>query len=174
MESVLRDASARDGIQVIILRGGDFLDTVNSGNFFDFLAGKLDKGKLIYPGRTDIPHAWAFLPDMARAAVGLAEIRASLGDYEDVPFSGHTFTGESLRAALARCTGRDIRLTGFPWLMMKLLSPVWGLAREMPEMRYLWDVPHSLSGARLAQLLPEFEGTETQEMLRQVLKSSGE
>ena len=168
MERILREASAREGIQVIILRGGDFIDSEDSGNFIDFLTGKLAKGRFIYPGRTDIPHAWAYLPDMARAAVGLAEIRGTLGGFEDVPFAGHTFTGEELRAAFSEITGRKLALAGFPWLMMKLLSPVWGLAREMQEMRYLWDVPHSLNGARMQQLLPEFEGTGALEVLRKV------
>jgi len=164
MERVLRES----GVQVIILRGGDFLDTKDSGNFFDFLTSKLGKGKFIYPGRTDIAHAWAYLPDMARAAVGLAEMRGQLGQFEDVPFAGLTLTGEELRAALAQQTGRAVALKPFPWLMMKLLSPFWGLAKEMQEMRYLWDTAHSLNGARMQALLPNFEATDLQEVLRQV------
>lgn len=169
MERIMREASARDGVQVIILRGGDFIDSQPSENFIDFMTGKLAKGKFIYPGKANIPHAWAYLPDMARAAVGLAKIRGTLGGFEDVPFEGHTLTGEELRGALAKITGREVKLAGFPWLMMKLLSPLWGLAREMQEMRYLWDVPHSLNGARLSQLLPDFQPTGVQEVLRKVV-----
>jgi len=168
MERILRQASARDGVQVIILRGGDFIDRQASGNFIDFMLGKRGKGKLIYPGKADVPHAWAYLPDMARAAVGLAEMRSTLGGFEDVPFPGLTLTGEELRAALAGLTGREIRLTSFPWLMMKLLSPVWGLARELPEMRYLWDLPHSLSEERFTRLLPGFTATTLPDMLRKL------
>jgi len=166
MEAILRDS----GVQVVILRSGDFIDVNASGNFFDFMAAKLGKGAFIYPGRTDASHAWAFLPDMARAAVGLAEIRGSLGKFEDVPFAGHTLTGEEMRAALARVTGRAVAIKRFPWGMMRALSPFWGLAREMQEMRYLWDLPHSLSGQRLARLLPDFEMTAPDAMLRKVLK----
>ena len=168
MEQILRDS----GVQVILLRGGDFLDSKPSGNFIDFLTSKLAKGKLIYPGRADVAHAWAYLPDMARAAVGLAEIRGQLSTFEDVPFTGLTITGEELRLAFEALEGRAIKLTGFPWLMMKLLSPVWGLAREIPEMRYLWDMPHSLSGARMQQLLPDFHGTDSKEILRQVISKA--
>jgi len=169
MERILREASARDGVQVLILRGGDFIDNAPTGNFIDFLAGKLGKGKFIYPGKADIPHAWAYLPDMARAAVGLAEIRATLGDFEDIPFEGHTISGEELRAGFSRVTGRTLGLSGFPWLMMKVLSPVWGLAREMQEIRYLWDTPHSLNGGRMQQLLPNFEATNQQDILKAVV-----
>ena len=164
MERILRES----GVQVILLRGGDFLDTKDSGNFFDFLASKLAKGKFFYPGRTDINHAWAYLPDMARAAVGLAEMRGQLGKFEDVLFAGLTLTGEEFRAALAQQAGRDVALKPFPWLMMKLLSPVWTLAREMQEMRYLWDTAHSLNGARMQALLPDFKATDLQEVLRRV------
>ena len=166
MEGILRAASARDGVRVIILRGGDFMGRVAGGNFIDYLLSKQGSGKLIYPGRTDVPHAWAYLPDMARAAVALAEIRTTLGGFEDVPFQGHTLTGEELRTTLAQLTGRQIRHARFPWPMMKLLSPFWPLAREMQEMRYLWDMPHSLSGARLKQLLPDFSATPTPDILR--------
>ena len=168
MEQVLREASVRNGIQVIILRAGDFIDSKPSDNFIDFLVGKLERGRLIYPGRADIPHAWAYLPDMARAAVGLAEIRGALGAFEDVPFEGLTLTGEEIRAALAQLTGQDVGLKPFPWLMMRLLSPFWGLARELQEMRYLWDTPHSLSGARLQALLPAFKGLDVADVLKQV------
>jgi len=167
MERILR----KSGAQVIILRGGDFLDTKESGNFFDFLTSKLGKGKFIYPGRTNIPHAWAYLPDMARAAVGLAEMRGELGPFEDVPFAGLTLTGEEIRAALTQLTGQDVVLKRFPWLMMKLLSPFWGLAREMQEMRYLWDTPHSLSGARMQVLFPEFKGSGLRDVLKNVTHS---
>ena len=162
MERILRVS----GVQVILLRGGDFLDTKASGNFFDFLTGKLNKGRFVYPGRTDIPHAWAFLPDMARAAVGLAEMRGELGQFEDVPFEGLTLTGAAIRDVLSRQTGQPVVLKPFPWLMMKMLSPFWGLAREMQEMRYLWDTAHSLSGARLAALLPEFKNTDMNDVLK--------
>ncbi len=153
------------GVQVIVLRGGDFLDTKPSGNMFEFLTSKLGKGRFMYPGRVDVNHAWAYLPDMARAAVGLAEMRGALGLFEDVPFAGHTMTGEKMRDGLARQCGTELKLKPFPWMMMKLLSPVWGLAREMQEMRYLWSLPHSLNGARLAALLPDFEPTAQAEML---------
>ncbi|MBL1436104.1 MAG: epimerase [Rhodobacteraceae bacterium] len=167
MEQILRES----GVQVILLRGGDFLDTKESGNFFDFLTSKLGKGKFIYPGRTDINHAWAYLPDMARAAVGLAEMRGQLAPFEDVPFAGLTLTGEELRAALSQLTGRDVVLKPFPWLMMKLLSPFWTLAREIQEMRYLWDTPHSLNGARLQALLPDFKGSDLRDVLKTVTQS---
>jgi nucleoside-diphosphate-sugar epimerase len=169
MERILRES----GVQVIVLRAGDFLDTKPSGNFIDFMLAKLEKGRFIYPGRVDAEHVWAYLPDMARAAVALAEMRAKLGLFEDVPFAGPTLTGEGFRAALAQHTGRAVVLKPFPWLMMKALSPFWVLAREMQEMRYLWNTPHSLNRARMQQLLPDFAPTALPEILRQITGRAG-
>jgi len=53
------EQSYRDsGVQTIVLRAGDFIDTEASGNWFDkVMAPTLPRGKLTYPGRIDIPHA---------------------------------------------------------------------------------------------------------------------
>ena len=45
------------------------------------------------------------------------------------------------------------------WLPIRLAQPVWKLARSLCEMRYLWNTPHSLDGARFEALLPDFEAT---------------
>lgn len=53
--------------------------------------------------------------------------------------------------------------------MMRLAAPVWELAREMTEMRYLFAHPHSLSGDDLAGYLPDFQPTPFQDMVRQMI-----
>jgi hypothetical protein len=40
-----------------------------------------------------------------------------------------------------------------------LLAPFWELARELREMRYLYDLDHALDPAPLARLLPEVAHT---------------
>jgi len=37
---------------------------------------------------------------------------------------------------------------------------LWDLARELGEMRYYWDTAHSMSGDKLARLLPDFQPTD--------------
>lgn len=59
LERAYRDA----GVRTILLRAGDFLDTEPSGNWFDQIMTKsLAKGRFVYPGNPDVPHAWAYLP----------------------------------------------------------------------------------------------------------------
>lgn len=162
-------AYRRSRVRTVILRAGDFLDTRPSGNWFDqVMARRLAKGAFIYPGNPDLAHAWAFLPDLCRAAVALAGMRDSLPAFADIPFPGHTATGRDLAAELGRVTGREIRLKRMSWLPLRMVRPVWPMARHLLEMRYLWDTAHRLDGRLLGELLPRFRTTP----LRQALASA--
>jgi nucleoside-diphosphate-sugar epimerase len=154
MEAAYRDSDVR----TIVLRAGDFLDTRASGNWFDAVMAKnLRGGRLSYPGDPGIDHAWAFLPDLARAAVALADCRDRLPVFADIPFPGLTISGANMAETLERATGRPVRLRRMSWLPLHLARPVWPMARCLVEMRYLWDTPHRLDGARLRALLPDFQ-----------------
>lgn len=169
MEAAYRASNAR----VILLRAGDFLDTEASGNWFDaILSAKLAKGKFVYPGRTDVSHTWAYLPDVARAAVELAMIRNSLPRYLDVPFAGYTLSAEALLAAINACLLQPAQLTRMSWLPLQLARPFWPLGRCLLEMRYLWDTPHRLQGDVLQNLLPEFRDTALEVALPNCLPKS--
>ena len=50
--------------------------------------------------------------------------------------------------------------------MMTLLSPVWELARELREMRYLFETSHSLGHARFDALLPGFVHADLDTVIR--------
>ncbi|RED18757.1 NAD-dependent epimerase/dehydratase family protein [Pontivivens insulae] len=161
------------GVQVINLRAGDFIDTSDSGNWFESHMTKgVSKGRLMYPGPTNQAHAWAFLPDMARAAVALAEMRDSLPRYLDLPFPGYTLTGQQLADAIASITARPIRLTRFQWPLIRALGLINPLMRELTEMRYLWHVPHQLDGSAFEALLPDFSMTPLHDALHQSLAGS--
>lgn len=154
------------GVRTILLRAGDFLDSEPSGNWFDRVMAKgLARGRFTYPGNPDIPHAWAYLPDLARAAVALAERRDSLPTYADIPFPGYSISGREMAASLERVTGRPVRLERMNWLPLALLSPVMPMMRGLREMRYLWDTPHRLDGAALQGLLPDFAAMPLDEAL---------
>jgi nucleoside-diphosphate-sugar epimerase len=156
LEQAYRDA----GVPTIVLRAGDFIERERTGNWFDtHVAHELDKGRVTYPGPLEVVHSWAYLPDLARAAVGLAARRAELPSFADVPFPGYALTGRELASALERVVGRPLQVRAFPWWMLGLLAPFKPLLREVVEMRYLWQVPHALSGDALARWLPGFEAT---------------
>ena len=86
-------------------------------------------------------------------------MRDQLPAFADVAFPGVTVSLNEWKQALEEATGKTLRIGGFPWWLMRLASPVWELARELTEMRYLYDTPHELSGAMFHRLLPDFRLT---------------
>ena len=161
------------GVRTIFLRAGDFIDTEVTDSWLDRVILKpLHKGRITYPGRLDAPHSWAFLPDLARAAVELAEMRIDLDEVEEVTFEGYTLTGAELAQALAAATGFEVRAQQMSWWPLRLARPVWPMARHLIEMRYLWDTPHRLCGAKLRHLCPQYRDTPLDEALRQVAQTT--
>jgi nucleoside-diphosphate-sugar epimerase len=161
------------GVQTIVLRAGNFIDPYHSDDVMSLLLLRaIDRGKITVPGDPNVLQAYCYVPDWARAAVGLAEKRGELARFEDVPFPGHAFTAEELRRFLSRELGRELTYASFPWWLFTALGPFWELAREMNEMRYLWNTPHTLSGEKLARLLPEFRSTPLEAVWRAGLPES--
>ena len=166
MEHAYRDA----GVRTIVLRGGDFLEAAQSGNWFDAqIAAKAWAGRVMYPGPRDVVHEWAWLPDMARAMVGLAEQRADFAPFEEFGFAGFALTGNDLVDLIERAVGRSCRVNGMPWPVVRMMALVSPLMREVSEMRYLWRVPHAIDGSKLAQALPDFIPTPAPEAIATAL-----
>lgn len=157
-------------VQTIVLRGGNFIDP-NSKNCImsKLYLRNIKQGKITLPGPATTMQAMCYLPDWAIAAVALAEMRQELRQFEDVPFAGQTTTALEIKVALEEILQRDLKFVQFPWLLFKLLAPVWELASEMNEMRYLWNTNHKLSDRRLKQLLPEFKATPLNEVLSEFM-----
>ena len=166
-------------LRSFILRAGDFFG-VGSGVWFDQIIAKdVARGRLAYPGTRTLAHAWAYLPDMARAMVGLCELD-TLPDFIDIPFEGATLTGEQLLDAIedvARSAGlggaRPFRRGGAPWPILRAMALFMPLWREILEMRYLWETPHGLDGRALARWLPGFRATPLPMALRASLAELG-
>lgn len=155
------------GTRTIVLRAGNFIVPERRDDVMSMvLLRSLGRDKVTLMGAPDVLQAYCYVPDWARAAVLLAEKRAELAPFEDVPFPGHAFTAEELRAFLTRELGRPIGTTRFPWWAVTLSAPFWELGRELLEMRYLWETPHTLSGNKLARLLPSFQATPLEDVLR--------
>ena len=117
------------------------------------IAKNLAIGKFSYPGDTNIPRSWAYLPDMCRALVMLAEKRAELPVFTTLNYEGYTMSG----ARMAKILG--VKATRMNWWPLYLALPFWKLARPILEMRYLWDKPHQMDGSALRDLLPDFVET---------------
>ena len=164
MERRYREAA---GVQTIILRAGSFIDPQGDQDVMGLIHMRnAEKRKLTQIGGIDTRHAYCYLPDWAGAAVAIAEKREQLQQFEDIPFPGHAFTVRELQTALQESTGNQFNVDNFPWTMLRILSPFWNLASEMLEMRGLWETSHSLCGKKFQQLLPNFQATNTIEVMQ--------
>jgi nucleoside-diphosphate-sugar epimerase len=182
MERELRELAERRELRSVVIRAGDFFGG-GTGSWLDLVIVKrLPWGKLVYPGPLDVPHAWAFLPDLARAFVAVAEHASELPEFADLPFAGHTLTGEELHGAIARATtalGLAPRDTHFkrgsvPWTLMKIGGLVVPMLREVVEMSYLWRVPHALDGTALQRVAGPLTTTPLDTAMRRALIHLGE
>jgi nucleoside-diphosphate-sugar epimerase len=96
------------GVRGIVIRAGDFFGS-GQGTWFDMSITKdLRKGALTYPGVKGVSTSWAYLPDLARTFVMVAERRAQLQPFEVFHFAGHVLTGQRWLDLLnpnCACTG---------------------------------------------------------------------
>jgi nucleoside-diphosphate-sugar epimerase len=166
----MENAYRASGVQTLVVRAGDYLDTEASGNWFDMIIAKpLSKGRISYPAPVDIPHAFTFLPDVAATMVALAEKRRTLGLFEDVAVPSYSLTGEEMAKAISHVTGREIIAKPMAWWPIRMASIVWPLGRSLIEMNYLWRKPHFIDASRHAALCPELIQTPLDEVLLQAL-----
>lgn len=156
----MEDTYRRSGVRTIILRSGDFIDTEPTGTRFDRVAAaKLHQGVVIRPDRADAAHHWAYLPDLARAAVALAERREFLERFEDVSFTGYALTFDKLTELLSSASGRTLRQRAFPgWAVLPML-PVWNTGRHLFGGRSPRSMPRRIDGSRFDALVPGFRQT---------------
>lgn len=173
------EARAAAGLRSVVIRAGDFFGG-GAGSWLDLvIARSLSAGKLVYPGPTDLPHAWAYLPDLARAVVAVAQ-RDDLPVFERLHFAGHTLTGAQLLGAIERAAeaggirpAGGWRRGGLPWPLLRaggLVVPMW---REIAEMAYLWRVPHALNGRRLTQTVGPLTETPVDAAMTHALQALG-
>jgi nucleoside-diphosphate-sugar epimerase len=147
-------AAAQQGARVLVLRAGDFYGPGGAASALDWLVqGKDRVSRVFVPGR-GVGHAFAYLPDLARAAAALVEREGELAPYAVFHFAGHWVEdmGEMVEAVSA-AAGRRVPATPFPWLALAAAAPFDETMREMLEMRYLWKRPIGLDNARLVAFL---------------------
>lgn len=170
---------AKQGLNSVVLRAGDFFGG-GKGVWMDIAIVKsLAQGKLVYPGRMDVAHAWAYLPDFANAFVAIADSRRQQG-LERLHFAGYTLTGAQLLDTIETAAAKleihpknGFTRGGMPWGIIRaggLVVPLW---REVAEMAYLWDVPHALDGRVLQKRVGSLPMTPVETAIRNTLIDLG-
>jgi nucleoside-diphosphate-sugar epimerase len=153
VEQGLEAAANRGDIQVLILRAGEFYGPGSSNDWFDLaMMTGVRKGVVRTMGYRGVPHAWAYLPDLARAFEALASLRSSLKGFDRFHFAGHYVTPAEMQAALEAASPVPIKVR--PFLMPLLVVGGWfdPILRETAKMRYIWKNPMELKDERLDEL----------------------
>ena len=157
MEERLREAAA-EGLKSLVMRAGDFFGPAADNSALAWLVVKSGGGAraVLRPGPAKTGHAFAYLPDLARATALVLERDGELDDFETFHFGGSWLTPLALRDAVRAASERP-RLPSFPfpWLVVSAMAPFDETMREMLEMRYLWRRPIGLDNGKLVAFLGE-------------------
>jgi nucleoside-diphosphate-sugar epimerase len=157
----LEQQLSASGVRAVVIRAGDFFGS-GRGSWFDLVLTKqLAKGRFTYPGQGEVPTAWAYLPDLARTFVSVAERADTLAPFEVLHFAGHALTAQRWLEALTPLAlaqgwvtpGGQLKRSSLPWTILRWASPfvpAWG---ALVEMRYLWQTPHALVNTKLTALI---------------------
>jgi nucleoside-diphosphate-sugar epimerase len=173
------------GVRSVVIRAGDFFGS-GRGSWFDLALTKdIQKGKMTYPGAMDIATSWAYLPDLARSFVALADKSVqnpkSLARHSSFCFAGHSLTGNDwaqLMQAVALekgwlAAGESLKIGTMPWWLIKSLRFAVPMFRELSEMQYLWHTPYALCDDKLASLIGVQPVTPLPQALRSALAELG-
>jgi nucleoside-diphosphate-sugar epimerase len=179
LERRLRAASTQ-GCRVIIVRAGNFFGPVPGNNWFS--QGLIKPGRTVarvfLPSARGIGNQWAYLPDVANTMVQLLERRQILDPFATFHMAGHWDAdgrqmAEAIRRVVVKRSGKAPKIKAFPWWLISVLSPVVETFREVQEMRYLWNEPVRLSGARLLATLGREPHTPLDEAVEATLAGLG-
>jgi len=151
------EAASRDGVRTLIVRAGDFFGPRTGNSWFG--QGLVKPGKpvcsILYPGKPNVGHAWAYLPDVATTIAQLLEREVDLAEFDVFHFGGQWFdAGIGIAHTIQRVVGEPKpRIRRFPWALAYVLTPFVAVFREMLELRYLWQRPVRLENAKLVAFL---------------------
>ncbi len=144
-----------------------------------FSQGMITPGKpvrsVVYPGKTDVGHAWSYLPDVGETAARLIERESALANFDVFHMRGHDFARGVEMAERTRIAAGALSapIKSFPWTLMIALSPFVRLFREMAEMRYLWTQDVRLDNGKLIAFLGAEPHTPIDVALRTTLHGLG-
>lgn len=140
----------RSGVRVAALRCTDFYGPGVAVSHLGALAfGEIARGKpaqLLVPA--DTPHDYAYVPDIARAAVTLIGADdADFGQVWNMPCAP-TRTTRALLTIGAAAAGRRLRVWSVPLALLRPLGLFYRFAKEVADVGFTWDRAYVVNGAK--------------------------
>jgi nucleoside-diphosphate-sugar epimerase len=169
--------SVNDGVpRVIIVRSGDYFGPTVRNGLVDPIFGNAAQGRSIVAiGSPNIPHQWAYVPDLARVGIDLLEIAGKLNPFEIVNFTGYVprTQRDFLRYVAEQAGHPDLRIDFNPfwWRWRGVVGLFIPALRELGELDYLFENSLILDDPRRRDLLPTFQPTPIDMAVRMTLDS---
>jgi nucleoside-diphosphate-sugar epimerase len=181
LEQRLANATQDGGMRAVVLRAGDFFGS-GTGSWLDqAIAKDLPRGRVTWPGPLDVTTSWAYLPDLARTFVRVAQERERLAAFECLQFAGHAVSGQqwvhSLSAAAAERgwlpASGALRVSRLNWTLLRVAGLALPTFQALAAMRYLWHTPYRLDNTRLRALIGDEPRTAFDQAVEQALADLG-
>ncbi|KZT14020.1 epimerase [Acidovorax sp. GW101-3H11] len=181
LEQRLQAATQDGSLRAVVLRAGDFFGSGAGGLLDQVIAKRLPQGRVTLPGPAHVATPWAYLPDLARTFVRVAEQRQHLAAFDTLHFAGHHATGQQWVQALAAVAATQgwlppagaLRVGATPWPLLQVVGLLVPMLQAVASMRYLWRTPHRLDNTRLTALIGDEPHTPFDTAVRQALADLG-
>ncbi len=145
--------AARERVHVAALRCSDFYGPGVAVSHLGANAfGELAKGKpaqLLVPANT--PHDFAYVPDIARAAVLLLDTSdEDFGQAWNMPCAP-TRTPRALLTLGASALNKRLRIWAVPYALLRPLGLFYRFAWEVADVGFTWDRPYVVDGSKFTR-----------------------
>jgi len=145
--------AARDRVRVAALRCPDFYGPGVSASHLGAAGfGRVANGgsaMLLAP--PDTPHDFAYVPDVARAAVTLLEAPDdAFGQVWNMPCAPTRTPREILRIG-ADAIGHPLKVTAVPLRLLPLVGLFSRMAREVADVGFTWDRPYVVDASKFTR-----------------------
>ena len=145
--------AARGRVRVAALRCTDFYGPgVGVSHLGASAFGELAKGRpaqLLVPA--DIPHDFAYVPDIARAAVTLLDAPdTDFGQVWNMPCAP-THSPRQLLAVGAAALGEKLRVWAIPFALLRPLGLVYRFAKEVADVGFTWNRPYVVDAGKFVR-----------------------
>jgi len=172
--AMLKAATLDGRARVLVVRAGDYFGPTVRNELVDRVFGNVIAGKAMQVfGKLDAAHQWSYVPDLARLALDLLEKGEALAPFEIVHDRGYLARPQLsfLKSIAARAGKPELKVQRVPWTLLRLAGLFDPVARELREMRYLFDEAVIIDDPRRQALLPDFRWTPIEQAVDATLDS---
>jgi nucleoside-diphosphate-sugar epimerase len=139
-----RAAHEAGRVRAVEVRAADYVGpgTGDNGHITRVLPRALEGKAVSMVGRTDLPHSFTEVLDVARTLVAAADDEGSHGRTWMVPSNGPRSQRQALTEMLASAGKPPVAVRRLPAGMLRTLGLVSPMMREIADMSYQWTAPY--------------------------------